>query len=268
MRTGGVARRATFIDQVRGEDTHVLLVDAGNAIWSDRPYTVASDLRLSIEMLNALGYDAVALGNRDLQLGADLLLRRLEEANFLALSANVVLSDTGELLTAPFSVHVMDGHRIAILGLTGQPAPWEASPGLRVLDPLQAAGDHVPYLATAGDVLMVLSNAGPVVDAQLEVEFPQIDLIVAAGQAGTTGRPLLVDELPPILQAERSSPGHAGRYVGQAHLTFDAVGELQDLSWQFVALGPEWGDDPGMKALVARYATEPTRPAIAPLTGQ
>lgn len=263
MRTGGVARRATLIEQARAETEYVLLVDAGDAFWSDRPFTVNSEYRLAVQMFNALNYDAVGLGGQDLQLGADLLRQRLDEATFPVLSANVVLSETGELLAVPYTIRDIGGHRVAILGLADRPA--QATPGLRVVDSQEAARQYLPGLAAAADVLILLSHAGPEIDAWLEAEFPLIDLIVAGGYNGAVDRPFLADGRPPVLLAERPSPGHAGRYVGRAALTFDSAGGLTGLAWRAVPLDPEWADDPRLLALVAEYAN---RPAIAPLTGQ
>lgn len=251
-----MARRATFVKQVRTEAEHVLLLDAGDSLWSDRPLCVKSHWRLPMAAMNALGYDAAVLGSLDLRLGKEVLQPRLDEATFPVLSANVRLAASGDLFTAPYTVRDIGGHRIAILGLTDVPAEPGLSPDFEVTDPVEAASKLVPELAQEADIVIVLSHAGPAVTARLEEALPQIDLIVAGGYGKTAARPSLSQDRPPVLVAERPSPGHAGRLVGRADLRFDGGGQLLDLQWQAVALTPDWADDPEMQALVARFAAE------------
>lgn len=231
----------------------MLLLDAGDALWSDRPFTVQSAHRLPIDVMNSLAYDAAALGARDLQLGADLLRQRMAEATFPILSANVVEAATGQPFARPSAILDLAGHRVAIVGLTDAPAATTLAPGFQVSDPLAAARQAVGEAAAQADIVVLLSHAGPAVDAQLAAELPQIDLVVAGGYGGAGDRPIVRAGQAPILLAERPSTGHAGRYVGQAQLRVDSQGQLQDLQWQPVLLDPTWADDPQMQALLARY---------------
>ena len=55
-----------------------------------------------------------------------------------------------------------------------------------------------------------------------------------------------VGETAPRFHADLVAPGHAGRNIGLAQLTFDRKGELTDQAWQRIKLGPEIVKDPAM----------------------
>jgi len=101
---GGVARRATVIKEVRSApDQAILVLDAGNTLFGQR---LANETEGSIivEAMNAMGYDAMAVGQLDLSRGIDVLLQRANEAQFAVLSCNIVSTQDGELVLAPYTV--------------------------------------------------------------------------------------------------------------------------------------------------------------------
>ena len=49
-----------------------------------------------------------------------------------------------------------------------------------------------------------------------------------------------------IVHADEAQPGHAGRRLGIATLTFESSGKMGQPNWQRVDLGPEIADDPAM----------------------
>jgi hypothetical protein len=53
-----------------------------------------------------------------------------------------------------------------------------------------------------------------------------------------------------VLHADQATPGHAGRKLGIARLTFDAGGRLVAQEWQGVDLTPEIPDDPALATWV------------------
>jgi len=77
------------------------LLDAGRTLMGPVPVTIETKGGVIIEAMNMLGYDAMTVGEHDLQLGLEVVREREEEAEFPFLSANLVLADTNELLFAP-----------------------------------------------------------------------------------------------------------------------------------------------------------------------
>lgn len=237
-----MARRATIIRQEREQPGLVLVLDAGDSLVGDRDPARRTQGQTSIAAMNKLGYDALVLGPQDLALGLDVLRQRLAEAEFAVLSANAVVSATGQLVAAPYVVRELGGHRLAIVGISGGSDTREIS----LRDPLQTAQAVVAELATQANVIILLSHAGTPTDQQIAEAVPAIDLIISGGpfQLETPWRAAETGTI--ILHADAASPGHAGRRLGMARLTFDAAGRLIEHDWQRLLLGPEIADDPEM----------------------
>jgi 5'-nucleotidase/UDP-sugar diphosphatase len=241
-----VARRATRITQEREEDEFLLVLDAGDSLVGDRDPAKKTGGQTSVAAMNLMGYDAMALGPQDLALGLDVLRQRIVEAEFAVLSANAVVSATGELLASPYLSRAFDGHKVAVVGLSGGGGTSE----IAVLDPLETAQAVVAEVATQADVVILLSHAGTPTDQRIAEAVPGVDLIISGGkfELATPWRSEKTEAL--ILHADQASPGHAGRTLGIARLAFDVEGRLVEQNWQRLNLSPEVADDPAMTTWV------------------
>ncbi len=225
----------------------MLVLDAGNCLTGDRDPARRTQGQTSIEVMNRLGYDAVALGAQDLELGPDILKQRIAEAAFPVLSANAFDARTEARLAEPFALVDIERHRVGIVGISG-PAATDA---IQVRDPVSAAETAVAELSASADIIIVLSNAGEAVNRAIASQVPDVDLVIGAAgrvtsQAEEAGGALLV-------QADQASPGHAGRYVGVATLEFDSQGDLVEANWERVRLSPDIPDDPEFVSWVNQH---------------
>jgi 2',3'-cyclic-nucleotide 2'-phosphodiesterase (5'-nucleotidase family) len=202
--------------------------------------------------MNQMGYDAMALGPEELELGIENLDERMGEASFPMLSANVILSATGELLAQPYAVLEVGEHRLGVLGLTRLPP--EPLAEFQVLDPGEVAARYVPELAREVDTVVVLTNQTYRKGLALAQGVEGIDLVIAAlpGQlperaVRTPGTGTLV------IAAEQASPRHSGRRVGRLSVTLGSDGDLSGERWESVWMDPSIADDPWMAELVQKY---------------
>ncbi len=243
---GGVARRATTITQERNQGKAVLVLDAGDSLVGDQDPALKTWGQSSVEALNRLGYDALALGPGDLALGLAALRGRMTEAKFAVLSANAVNAATGELIAKPYAVRTFGDYRVAIVGLSGSSGSRE----ITVRDPLATAQAVVPEARQQADAVIVLSHAGPEMDRKIADAVPGIAAIISGGASGLAD-PWRSDKTGTlIVRADEASPGHAGRQIGIARLTLDGQGKLSSQTWQRLPLSPEVADDPALAAWV------------------
>jgi 2',3'-cyclic-nucleotide 2'-phosphodiesterase (5'-nucleotidase family) len=249
---GGVARRATTINQEKKRNPYTLVLDAGDSLVGDQDPALKTRGKSSVEAMNRLGYDAMALGSGDLALGLAALRARMAEAKFAMLSANAVLTGAEELVTQPYAVRALAGHRIALVGLSGGNGTDE----IAVLDPLAAAQKIVPEARKEADIVILLSHAGRMIDHQIADQVPGIAAIVSGGDgARQTAWESAVTGVP-VFHADQAMTGHAGRMLGIGKLNFDAGGKLKSQKWQQYPLNPSIADDPTMAAWVQEQ-TEP-----------
>lgn len=243
---GGVARRATKINETRNREPFVLLLDAGDSLTGDQDPARATQGKSSIELMNRLGYDAAALGSQDLALGVETLRQRQSEAQFALLSANAADARTGELIAQPYVVRILGGQRIAIIGLSDD----AQIDGVTVRDPFDAVRQALDELAGRAGIVILLSHAGLEVDQVIAAEIPAIDIIVSGG-IGVAAEPARHPDSGVLqLHADSPQPGHAGRVLGFQTLDFDASGQLRQETLQYITLGPEIPDDQEIAAWI------------------
>lgn len=241
-----MARRATVIKRERAQNSNLLVLDAGNSLSGDWGPAVTTQGATTIESMNMMGYDAVALGQSDLWLGLDAVRQRIAESQFPILSANAIISPTGQLIATPFITREMGSRHIAIIGLTGNYYPKPAV-DFQITDPLEALQRLMPQVTALADIVIVLSSAGYPTDVNIARTIPDIDLLIEGGPFQSFAHAQLDPTTNTLLvHADYPAQGHAGRNVGKATLSFDARGVLISHTWELIALGPDIPDDPEM----------------------
>ena len=198
--------------------------------------------------MNRMGYDAMALGPKDLALGLTVLQERMAEAEFAMLSANAVISGSEELVASPFVLLEVEGYPVGVIGLSGGGGTSE----IAVLDPIETAREVVAELAPQTDVIILLSHAGPAIDQQIAEMVQGIDLIVSGGQIQFNTAWQAENTGTLMVHADESSAGHAGRRLGIARLSFDAEGQLIQHEWQRLNIAANIAEDPDIAAWVQK----------------
>lgn len=186
---GGMARRATMIEQVRKQEPHVLLLDSGD-IWQGTPYFNFFGGELEYKLMTQMGYDATTLGNHDFDNGLEGLQKQLPHAGFPFLIANYDFSKTplaGRF--QPYKVFEKAGHRIGVFGLGIELSGLVADKNFGAtlyLDPVAKAKEMVTQLRGPEqcDMVICLSHLGykyegaKVDDRKLAAQVSGIDLIL------------------------------------------------------------------------------------------
>ena len=201
--TRGLARVGTIVDSLRRGAVLPVVVDAGDIIQGNPLAYVAARVDTIMDhpviaAMNAIQYDAAAIGNHEFNYGLPTLERAIRQAQFPLLAANAYRT-TGERAFRPWAISTRRGVKVGIVGAT--------TPGAMVWDRDNLAGrlvirDIVPEVAqavrevrgTGAAVVIVLVHSGlnepssydtvaaPVgsenVAARIAREVPGIDLIV------------------------------------------------------------------------------------------
>ncbi len=211
-RRGIVSRLRALREQNPG-----LLFDCGDSLRGSQ--TVYYRNEPIVAEIDAAGYDAQAIGNREFHYLFPLLRARAARMGHPLVCTNLIDVKGRPLPFVPSLVLERGGVRIHILGalVMQYPAgsPWERIFGWRFLDPWDAIG---PYARTVpdGDLLVVLSHVGLKLDRKLAQRVPRIDLLLGGHSHDTLIEPEYAGGVP-IVHA-----GPYGRYVSRSELAFDA----------------------------------------------
>lgn len=243
-----MARRATVINAARQEPGQTVLVfDAGDSLLG-QPVALQSEGAAIVEVMNAMGYDAMAVGRLDLSKGVGTVMQRAQEAQFAILSCNLVHKGTRDPILPAFTVLERDGLRFGILGVT-EPEALQ-SPGVadvaEVLDPVEAVREALPDLQARADVVIVLSHLGLDIDRSLSAAVPGIDIIIGGRTRELLKKPEMVGDT--II----TQMGYDGEFVGRLDVTVTPAGRLDDPRVTLITLTPDVADDPALTSLVWR----------------
>lgn len=121
------AKVAALASQYESEGAYVLILDAGDFSQGDTAVSV-SEGATAVELMNMVGYDAVALGNHEFDYGFEALKKNMENAQFSVLAANVKYN--GELAFDDAAVFTTPGGtKIGVFGLDTPETATKAHPG-------------------------------------------------------------------------------------------------------------------------------------------
>ncbi|RPI22239.1 MAG: bifunctional metallophosphatase/5'-nucleotidase, partial [Chloroflexota bacterium] len=108
------------------------LVLSGGVLWTGPAISTVLDGESTVDVMNAMGYRAAALGNHDFDFGLENVIARSEQANFPILAANLRDRETGAVpdFVQPFTVLEINGIHVGLIGLTTQETPWDTQPSV------------------------------------------------------------------------------------------------------------------------------------------
>jgi len=130
---GGAARNSLtavkyYADSVRNAvgAENVLLIDAGDFLQGDNAayyfnYVDTKSPHIYPRMAGYLGYDAICVGNHDIETGHpvyDKIRKELSDERIPFLAANAVRTDNGKAYFQPYAIIWKAGLKVAVLGYT------------------------------------------------------------------------------------------------------------------------------------------------------
>jgi 2',3'-cyclic-nucleotide 2'-phosphodiesterase/3'-nucleotidase len=221
--SGGSARLASVVHQVKPD----LMLDAGGMLSG----SLISDTFLGapvIDVMNAIGYDAAAVGGNEFSFGMNALAARVREANFPLLSANAT-SPIDEIQVA--AIFNAQDVRIAVVGLTSEELARTGHPQnvkyVDVADSLLTLQNTLPRIRDRVDCIILLTNVSRAEEQRIARAFPEIRLIIGAHE--DAGLPVRVGTTTIV------SAGKFGRYAGKLDLTF-SDGKLKAIESRMVPI--------------------------------
>jgi 5'-nucleotidase len=261
---GGAPRLAALIQDARRAAEHSLLLDAGDQFQGSLLFTVGG-VEVVAEVMNVLGYDAMAIGNHEFDLGPAALARFIDAVTFPVVSANVDASDDLDLdgRIRPFDVFLFGGEIVGVFGLTTETTATASSPGEGVaFEPaVRRARSIVAMLERQGvNKIVAVTHLGFARDLELAAAVDGIDVIVGGHShtqlgAGDMPYPTLVTSSggDPVVVV---TAGEWGEALGRLDVVFDARGVVVEATGELIPVEASVPEDEIVVALLAPYAAK------------
>ncbi len=241
---GGAARLLTAINQTRdalkAEGKNVLLLNAGDNFQGSLFYTTYKGT-VEAEVLNAMKFDAMTVGNHEFDDSEDGLAGFLDKVQFPVVTANVVATAASKIgdRVKPSIVLEVGGQKIGIVGAVANDTAELATPGpnITIAEDVAKISEQVQKLKQDGvDKIIALTHVGYPRDLEFIAKIPDVDVVVGGhthtllsntDQKAEGPYPTLVDNpggyKVPVVQA-----GQYSKYLGDLKVVFDDSGVVKE----------------------------------------
>ncbi len=225
IRVGGLARRATIVEEVRGEGAPVLMVDSGDILIGT---ALSSWFRgePDIRAMNLIRYDAMVAGNHDFDYGLDHLRALVNLADFPILCTNLQ-SERSHLPCRPSYVTRLGNVSVGVLGIVGKsnfPETFnrDVATALLLMDPIVSLQSEALRLRTEYhvDLVFVITHQDTEEDLKILETVDGVDVIIGGHTEGFDGL------YAPGLAQPVETLTHPGRVYVKTHRQGRTVGRL------------------------------------------
>jgi 5'-nucleotidase/UDP-sugar diphosphatase len=242
---GGIAHLAAEVNRLRvGQPT--LLLSAGDMIQGNQWANLFQGESV-VRMMNVLRFDALVVGNHEFDFGVEILKRRIGEAAFPVLGANV----EGLPEIRPYVLKEIEGWKVLIIGVVTEDTPVMTHPrnvkGLAFRSPENSIREILTARAAEADVVIVLSHLGLPADRKLARNVKGIHLIVGGHTHTRIEQPMKVNGTW-IVQAWEH-----GKVLGCLDLNI-TKGQIQPVKGGLIDIKPGKGSVAEIAALVEKYS--------------
>jgi 5'-nucleotidase/UDP-sugar diphosphatase len=240
---GGISYLAAKVDKLRDEKPSLLLA-AGDMIEGNIWANLFQGQSV-IDLMNEMRFDAMVVGNHEFDFGQDVLKKRISEATFPVLGANVEGLDA----LKPYVIKKAAGIKIAIIGVVTDETPISTNPqnviGLSFLSPEETVRKYIAQLKNRADIIIVLSHIGYHADRALAERVKGVDVIIGGHSHTEILSPVVVGKTI-IVQAWE----HA-KTLGVLDLTVEDR-KIVKFDGHLELIKPD-GEDAHVRAIVAEY---------------
>ena len=198
---------------MRQEGNDPLILDAGDLFFTTPDLhdsnRVSEKYRASVILMGyeQIGCDAINVGQYEFGGGEEFLLETAGTTQIPFISANLINTQTNQLLFNPYIIIEREGLKIAVIGLTNL-LP-KTIKNIRADDYITAGKSMIKKVKDKVDIIVMLVNANRTDQKTLTTEFKEANLIFTSGSTSLTRPMMNQPEKGPYL----FSTGRESRYI-------------------------------------------------------
>ena len=263
---GGMARIRAVYDKLRSENENTAFIHAGDAVQGTLYFSLYKG-DVEYALLDSLGYDAIIMGNHELDNGVPSLVKYYSDVKARKLTANYDLSGTPLAdLFQPWWIKAVGDKRVAFFGINVNPAGLIATTncvGLRYLDPRDVADATAKYLKEVlkVDYAVMVSHIGydsyepgGASDTTVIAGSHYIDLVIG-GHSHTVIKPGSDMAHFPNADGRLIPIGQAGN-AGKQIATWDLDLTTGDITYDLITVDKTWDEAASRYTAMNQWLTE------------
>jgi 5'-nucleotidase len=270
---GGIAYLASYLKETEKTNPNTLIVHSGDMVGGSPLISASFQDEPTIEILEAIGFDAGTLGNHEFDEGLAELNRMVKGGehakgtkgydgiNFPMVAANVYDKSTGNLILDPYTIKEIGGAKIGFIGVTTQETPTmivqTGNENLQITDEVEAINKYTKELQGKGVQAIVVLAHNPTWQDNNNSDFDAgviaekvddaVDVIFAAHNHVEVDK--VVDNKL-IVQAQSYAKAFSEVDLEIDPTTGDIVKKEATVHQVFQNVHPE---DPTVKAILTKY---------------
>jgi 5'-nucleotidase len=270
---GGIEYLAAYLKEAEKTNPNTLIVHSGDMVGGSPLISASFQDEPTIEILEAIGFDAGTLGNHEFDEGIAELRRMVnggdhakgtkgyDGIDFPMIAANVYDKSTGELILKPYHVQEIGGTKIGFIGVTTQETPTQivqtGNENLQVTDEVAAINKYTAELKGQGVQAIVVLAHNPTWQDNNNSEFDAgaiaekvddaVDVIFAAHNHVQVNK-VIDNKL--IVQAQSYAKAFSDVDLEIDPTTGDIVKKEATVTQVFQDVYPA---DPAVKAILTKY---------------
>lgn len=257
-RSGGAAGLMGLWKEKEGytEDGPYLILSGGD-LWTGPAISTWTRGESMTEVLNAMGYDAAAIGNHEFDWKIEGLKERIAQAEFPLLSANIKDKETDESadFATPYIIRNVNGIKVGIIGLTTTDTPTSTFPDnvedYDFIPYTDALYEYVPQVKEEGaELLIVTGHFGqPTMEALVPVALELGISIIGGGHTHQRVNEMINGVA--IIEA-----GGRMSHYGKIEVLFDTVADTVIKLTQELLKNEGGTPDPEIESIVAYWRSK------------
>lgn len=247
---GGLSKMSKIIKDFREKQPNTLLIDGGDAPYNTN-ITNLFEGASTIEVMNEMGYDAMALGNHDFDFPFAVMKRNAGNAKFPFLSANTYFEEKYPEFLQPSVIKEVDGVKIGIVGITDDMSHVYTHPnnvkGITFKEQFEATQKAIDAIKDETDIIITLAHIhgnNPI----LPTKVKGMDIEIGGGQ-DVVGFPQNIEGTWLI------SPGKHAEVLNQININV-LNNEMIGLNFAHIFLTENLEKDPVVEGIIGKYRSQ------------
>lgn len=255
---GGIAGIASLVKEIRAENNRkgirTYLLVAGDVLQGT-PMSTVFQGKPDIEIFNAMGVNAMTVGNHEFDFGLENFLAIKKTAKFPIISSNIIWKESRTLMNDPSTTFPLGGGAVlTVIGATTTELLVTTAPAnvekVDVLDSIATVTENVRKAKGKGPVLL-LSHSRFQTDSDIAKANPGL-LAIIGGHDQILFDPVKYAAGVPVFQAYEK-----GRYLGRLDLAFNPkTGKAVIEKSNYIPITPQLKQDPEVTKILDAYSAK------------